>query len=127
MASLTKTIELGTDADKAWELISDPGRANELITFLGEVTVTGDTRVCAIGEDHLEELIVDVDHAARRFVYSIKASPFGFTHHSASMQVVADEEGTRLVWVTDFAPDAAAGALGEALDGAAASIAEVLG
>lgn len=128
MASITKTIDLGTGSDKVWEVLRDPGRANELITFLGEVAVDGNTRVCALpGDDTLEELIVDIDDDARRFTYSIRRSPFGFTHHQASMQAIPEGEGTRLVWVTDFLPDEVRSAVDETLTAAVASIEAALG
>lgn len=127
MATITKTTHLSTSSDKVWEVLRDPGRANELITFLGEVTVEGNTRVCALGDDVLEELVVGIDDEARRFVYSIRRSPFGFVHHQASMQAVPEVEGTRLVWVTDFLPDEAGPGVDEALTAAVASIEAALG
>jgi carbon monoxide dehydrogenase subunit G len=127
MASITKSTYLGTGSDEVWEVLRDPGRVNELITFLGEVTVDGNTRVCALGDDVLEELLVDIDDVARRFVYSIRRSPFGFVHHSASMQAIPEGEGTRFVWVTDLLPDEARPAVDEALTAALASIQKAFG
>lgn len=127
MATITKTTYLSTGSDKVWEVVRDPSRANELITFLGEVTVDGDTRVCALGDDVLEELIVGIDDEARRFVYSIRRSPFGFVHHQASMQAVPEGEGTRFVWLVDFLPAEVAPDVDEALTAAVASIEAVLG
>jgi carbon monoxide dehydrogenase subunit G len=127
MANVTKTTYLSTGSDKVWEVLRDPGRANELITFLGEVTVDGNTRTCALGDDVLEELIVDIDDATRRFVYSIRRGPLEFAHHSASMQAIPEGEGTRFVWVTDFLPDEAAPAVDEVLTAALGSIEAAFG
>lgn len=124
MATIYREIPLDRTAADVWAGIADLGAVNQLIDFLGDVTVDGDVRRCSLGDaGELEELIVTVDHERQRLVYSIRQSPFGLTHHSASMQVVADEAGSRLVWTTDLLPDALAGALTEPVDAAAASIA----
>lgn len=127
MANITKTTYLSTDSDKVWEVLRDPSRANELVTFLGEVTVDGNKRVCALGDDTLEELIVDIDDATRRIAYSIRRGPFEFEHHSAAMQAVPEGEGTRFVWTTDFLPDEMRPAVDEVLTTALASIDEAFG
>jgi hypothetical protein len=50
----------------------------------------------------LRELIVDIDDDARRVAY---ASVGGMaTHHNASLQVVPDGSGSRLIWITDVLP-----------------------
>lgn len=128
MATITREFVLDVPPDTVWSRISDVGAVNQLIDFIGEVTVNGDHRTCALGEQGtLDELIVSVDPDDRRLVYSIQQSPFGFEHHSASMQAAADGEGrTRFLWITDFKPDAVAPALEEALDQAVASIKRVL-
>lgn len=54
------------------------------------------------------ELIVDVDDAARRLVWAVVGSP-RLTHHNASLQVLAEGEGSRLVWVADLLPNEVAG------------------
>ena len=128
MASIIKQVTLASDPETAWRAVADVGAINKLITFLGEVTVDGDRRVCSLGEGGaLEELIVTVDDENRRVAYSITRSPFGFTHHHAVMAVEAEGPGSRLTWTTDFKPDEVAGPLGEAIDASVTSIRDVLG
>ncbi|MEM7287639.1 MAG: SRPBCC family protein [Actinomycetota bacterium] len=124
MASITREVPLDLSPDEAWAKIEDPARINEWFTFLGEVTYDAETssRQCAMGDDMLDELIVDVDADGKRLAYAFLDSPFGFTQHSASMQVVDRDGGSTLVWTHDFKPDEIAPALGEALDGAVATI-----
>lgn len=123
MATLTRRFPVDVDVERAWARVSDVGSVNELIDFLGEVTLDGDRRVCAMPDGgQLDELIVTVDDARRRLVYSIVDSPFQFSHHSASMQVVDRNGTTEFVWTTDFKPDAIAPALEEAVDAAVVSI-----
>lgn len=129
MATITRDIPLATTPERLWERLRDLGGINTLIDMLGDVTVEGDRRTCGLGDrGALEERILSVDAGTRRIAYTIQSSPFGFEHHSASMQAVAAGDGTaRLVWITDFAPDALAPALEEVVDDAAASIRRTLG
>lgn len=128
MATISREFLIEASPNAVWERISDAGAVNELIDFVGDVTLDGDRRYCAIGEEgRLDELIVSVDDASKRFVYSIRESPFGFEHHSASWQTLGDDDGrTRFVWIADFKPDAVAPALETAIDQAVVSIKRAL-
>lgn len=128
MASVYREFEIGVSPDEAWKALRDVGRINQLITFLGEVSVEGDVRTCSLGDQgELNELIVSVDDERRRLAYSVLESPFGFEHHNASMQVDANGNGgSRFTWITDVKPDAAVPALSEALDAAVESIRHTL-
>ncbi len=128
MATIHREFEIEATADAAWAALRDVGRVNELITFLGDVTVVGDHRTCQLG-DHgtLDELIVSVDDERRRFAYSILDSPFNLQHHNASMQVIPNgESGARFVWTTDVKPDDVVPVLSEAIDGAIESFKQTL-
>lgn len=124
MATIHREFDVEASADAAWAALRDVRRINELITFLGEVTVDGDRRTCELGDQGtLDELIVSVDDERRRLAYSIRQSPFGFTHHHASMQVEPNGGGgARFIWTSDVKPDATAPALAEAVDGAVESL-----
>ena len=63
----------------------------------------------------LRELIVDVDHEARRVVWS--AIGGSLTHHNASAQVFPEGQGrTRFVWIADLLPHEAAGTVAAMMD-----------
>lgn len=57
------------------------------------------------------EVIVDLDEAAQRLVYSVRIERL--THHNASFQVLREGEGSRLVWIADVLPHEAAVGVGE--------------
>ena len=124
MASIVREFTVATPAADVWAAVADVGAVNQLIDYLGEVTVDGDVRSCRLGDaGTLEELIVSVDHDVRRLAYAIQSSPFGFGHHHASMQVTAVDRGTsRLTWITDIAPDPLVEVVTEPIDAAVASI-----
>ncbi|MFK3982417.1 SRPBCC family protein [Micromonospora sp. NPDC050397] len=111
MASITHDFAVEASVDKAWKALSDVGAVNQLITFLGPVTVDGDVRTVDMGEFLIKELIVAVDPEQRRVAYSIKESPYELEHHHSSMQILpaADAaDGCRMVWTIDVKPDATA-------------------
>lgn len=129
MATIHREFQLGATPDEAWAALREIGKINELITFLGEVTVDGDRRTCELGDQGaLDELIVSVDDDRRRLAYSILESPFDMEHHHASMQVVDNgDAGSTFIWTTDVKPDEVVPVLSEAVDGAIESIKATLG
>ncbi len=123
MTTLIRQFTVDAGLDQAWAAIADVGAPNRLIDFLGEVRLDGNRRTCSLGEQGvLDEWIVAVDETRRRVAYSIRASPFDFDHHHASMEVASGEGGTVFTWTTDFLPDERAAALTPVIDAAIASI-----
>jgi hypothetical protein len=60
------------------------------------------------------ERIIEVDDHRRRLVWSVvQGRP---THHNASIQVFADGEGSRLVWIADLLPNELAPAIEAMID-----------
>ncbi|MFC5382057.1 SRPBCC family protein [Aquipuribacter nitratireducens] len=106
MSSIVRTIPVTVPAEAAWLRLADVGAVNRLLTFLGDVTVDGDTRTCALGDlGTLREIILSVDEENRRVAYTIVEAPLPFTHHSAAFHLQADGAGgTVLSWTTDFLP-----------------------
>jgi len=107
VASICKDILLDADPDDVWAAISDVGAAHERLVpgVLVDTRLDGNARIVTFANGLVaRELIVTLDHDARRFVY---ASVGGrAAHHNASFQVFADgARRTRLVWITDVLPD----------------------
>jgi hypothetical protein len=72
----------------------------------------------------VRELIVDIDDDAQRFAYAAVGGRM--THDNASMQVFADAEGSRLVWITDLLPNEMAGFVNGLVEQGAAVIKQTL-
>jgi len=73
----------------------------------------------------LKELILDVDDTRRRVAYAAVGGRT--THHNASLQVFAGVAGgSRIVWTTDFLPDAVAHAIGALVDAGCAAMRRTL-
>jgi len=119
MATVIVEAHVKADPSKVWDKVRDirwPEALTDMIASVGPTSAT--TRVCSIeGGGTLDESIVSVDDSLRRVAYTITESPFGMTHHNASLQAFADGAGTRLVWTVDVLPDPAAEALRPALSG----------
>jgi carbon monoxide dehydrogenase subunit G len=128
MATIHHEFPVEATPEKAWEVLRDVSKLNQLISFLGEVTVEGDQRTCSVGDGGtLSELIVSVDEERRRVAYSITESPFNMTHHHASMQVKPNGgTGSTFIWTSDLKPDSAAPGFSEVLDTAVESIKQAL-
>jgi hypothetical protein len=78
-----------------------------LVTFANGMTV--------------RELIVDVDHQARRVVWSARGG--SLTHHNASAQVVSEGDyRARFIWIADLLPNEAAPAIAGMIDMGLAAI-----
>lgn len=106
MANIHKEIVIDAPPETVWDAVRDVGAVHRRLVpgFVTDTYLDGDARVVTFANGLvLRERIVDIDDPARRLVY---ASVGGrATHHQASMQVFAAEDGkSRLVWITDVLP-----------------------
>jgi hypothetical protein len=130
MTSIIREFAIGADPEKAWAALSNVGAVNELITFLGPVTLDGDVRKVDMGEyGVIEELIVSVDDDLRRVAYSVQKSPWDLAHHHSTMQILPPGDGADgavMSWVVDLLPESAADEFASGLDGAVEAIKQSL-
>jgi polyketide cyclase/dehydrase/lipid transport protein len=128
MASIRKEIPLKTSADKAWDALRDIGALHTRLVpgFVVDTTLEPGARVVTFGNGlTVRELIVDVDDAARRLVWSARGG--SLTHHNASAQVFADgDHNCRLVWTADLLPHEAAPMIRAMIDQGAAAMQQTL-
>ena len=105
MASIRKEMALRADPAKVWDAVRDVGAIHTRLApgFVTNVTLEGDARIVTFANGMTaKELIVDVDDAARRLVWSIvEGRP---THHNGSIQIFSDDGGCRLTWIADILP-----------------------
>lgn len=118
MATITKTLEIPAPIEAVWTRVADLEGVSRLFSMLADAKVEGETRTCStVDGNQLKERILSVDPEQKRLAYAVTESPFGFEFHAASWQLEKNGKGTRLVWHTDVKPDAAAGPLGDVIDG----------
>jgi hypothetical protein len=94
-----------------WDAIADVGAVHTRLApgFVVDTRLEEGARVVTFGNGLVvRELIVDVDHTARRLVWAVVGGRP--THHNASLQVFPHgDEGSRVVWIADLLPDELAG------------------
>lgn len=116
MASITLEKPLAADADAVWAVLAPTDRAQD--AFPGVLTACeqdGDSRTVTFANGAVvKERIIDVDPVRRRIAYGVVEGRF--THHSASMQIVEDGEGSRFIWTSDFLPADAAAMVGSLME-----------
>jgi hypothetical protein len=109
MASIHKEISLGVGPAAVWDVVRDIGAVHTRLApgFVVHTTMDGEDRIVTFANGFVaREVIVDVDEARRRLAYTVRSERIA--HHNASFQVIADGKGSRLVWIADVLPKAAA-------------------
>jgi hypothetical protein len=95
-----------------WSTLSDVGNVHKRLLpgYVADTRIDGDVRYLTMPTGAvIREYIVTVDDDARRLAYSaVEGFRLPIEHHHASFQVLPDDAGARLVWVTDVLPHAAA-------------------
>ena len=113
MATIRKELTLQASPAQVWDVIRDVGAVHRRLApgFVTDTRLEQGARVVTFANGVMaRELIVSVEEDLRRLVWSVVGGTA--THHNSSFQVFADADGgTRLVWVTDVLPHAAAGPL----------------
>ena len=118
MATVRKEIPIDAPAEHVWDVVRDVGAIHTRFVpgFVVNTQLEEGARIVTFANGHVaRELIVTVDEADRRLVYSVVGSVA--THHNSSFQVfpVAANRAL-LVWITDILPDTAAPLLGEMIE-----------
>ena len=117
MASIHKELSLRASPEAVWDVVRDIGAVHTRFApgFVVDVVLEEGARMVTFGNGMVaREVIVDLDEAARRLCYSVRSERL--THHNASFQVIADRDGSRLVWIADVLPHAAAETVGAMMD-----------
>jgi carbon monoxide dehydrogenase subunit G len=72
--------------------------------FVTDVKLEDSARIVTFANGMVaKELIVDLDDAARRLVWSVVGGRM--SHHNGAIQVFPEGPGCRLVWVADILPN----------------------
>jgi carbon monoxide dehydrogenase subunit G len=118
MATIRKEILTAAGPDLVWDALRDVGALHTRLVpgFVTDTRLEPGARIVTfVNGMVVREAIVTIDDEARRIVWS--ASGGTLTHHNAAAQVATDASGaTRIVWIADLLPDAAAGAIAAMMD-----------
>ncbi len=118
MATVRREIITGARADDVWSAIRDVGALHTRLVpgFVTDTKLDGAVRIVTFGNGMVvREPIVTLDDEARRLVWSAEGNIT--KHYNASVQVSSNDDGSsKVVWIADFLPDSAAGAIASAID-----------
>ncbi|MDM0058669.1 SRPBCC family protein [Variovorax fucosicus] len=119
MASIRREMNVEADATQIWDAVRDVGALHQRLvkSFVVDCRLDGDDARIVKFANGMEarELIVDLDDAERRIVWS--ATGGRLTHHNASLQVFDEGGGrSRVVWLADLLPNALAPAIAGMID-----------
>ena len=109
MASIHKQVLIASRPDSVWDAVRAVGAVHARVApgFLTGCRMEDAplARVVTFANGlEARELIVDVDDAARRLVWSVVGGRM--SHHNASMQIFAEGTGySRVVWIADLLPN----------------------
>jgi len=114
MASIHQEILIHAEPAAVWDAVRDVGHVHTRVApgFLTGCRMEDEplARVVTFANGIVaRELIVDIDDAARRLVWSVVGGRM--SHHNASMQIVDEGGAARVVWVADLLPNDLAGAI----------------
>ena len=128
MATLYREIAIDKPAAQVWDAVREFGAVHRRLVpgFVTECRVDGDDRIVTFfNGSAVRERLLGIDEAAKRLAYTVVDGQF--THHNASVQVIATAEGRcRFVWITDLLPAELAGTVGQLMDQGAAVIKKTL-
>ena len=128
MASIRKEFTVAASAASVWDAFRDVGNVHTRLApgFVTDCRLDGDARIVTFANGFVaRELIVDVDDAARRLAYSARSDRL--QHHNASFQVFEDGPTSRVVWIADLLPAAAAATVGAMMEQGVAAMSKTLG
>ena len=117
MASIHKEIMLSASPAAVWDVVRDIGAVHTRFApgFVVDTVMDGEDRIVTFANGFVaREVIVDVDQQRRRLAYSVRSERIA--HHNASFEVLADGKGSRLIWIADVLPEAAAATVGSMME-----------
>lgn len=109
MASIRIEMSVAVPPEKAWAAFRDVGAVHTRLArgFVTDCRMEEGARIVNFANGvEARELIVHIDDANRRLAYAISGSP-RLSHHNASFQVMAEGNGSRIIWLADLLPDSA--------------------
>ena len=127
MASIRKEFTVAAEASRVWDAFRDVGNVHTRLApgFVTDCRLDGDARIVTFANGFVaRELIVDLDDAARRLAYSARSERL--QHHNASFQLFEAGHSTRIVWLADVLPHAAAATVSAMMDAGVAAMSKTL-
>jgi carbon monoxide dehydrogenase subunit G len=117
MASIRKELVTSARPQSVWDAIRDIGALHTRLVpgFVVATRLEPGARVVTFANGMtVKEPIVTVDDEGRRLVWTAEGG--NLTHYNSSVQVFPESTGSRVVWLSDFLPNEAAGVVGPMME-----------
>lgn len=118
MASITKEITVKASVEEAWDAMRDVGALHTRLVpgFVINTELEPGARIVTFANGMtVRELIVSVDGATHRLVWSVRNDLL--THYNGAAQVTeGPDRRTRVVWTADLLPDSAAAVVDQMME-----------
>ena len=127
MATLKREIPVANSPSSVWQKLRDFGQVHTKVApgFLTELRMDKGDRVLTFFNGMVaRERLVTLDDDARRLVYAVVEGRT--SHYNAAVEVLAEGDGSRVVWTIDLLPDELAPAIGGMMDEAVKSMRKAL-
>ena len=128
MASIHKEILIDAPAAAVWDAVRDFGALHTRLApgFVLDTRLDGEARVVTFANGTVaRELLVDCDETRRRLAYAVVSERL--TQHSASIEIIAEGDGCRMIWITDLLPHEIAPYISAQMDQGALAVQTALG
>jgi len=128
VASLRYEVQIGRDPNDVWNVVSDAGSVSEWFPLIEKSDAYDGKRTIVLqGGAKVEEDIVTNDPKLRRFQYRITGGDFPVDFHLGTIDVIAVDNGSLVIYGTEIRPDALADVIGPATADALANLRVHLG
>ncbi|KRE61933.1 SRPBCC family protein [Paenibacillus sp. Soil750] len=109
MPTIRKEISIDASPFQVWDAVRDVSAVHYRLVpgYTENTLINGHERTLILPQGgFVRELIISIDEAERRMAYAVKEGRLPLLHHHASFQVFPnDNNGSKLVWITDFLPE----------------------
>jgi uncharacterized protein YndB with AHSA1/START domain len=107
MATIRHHAHIARSPNDVWKVVSDAGAISNWFPGIDTSSVDGSARRCSMGGSELAEEIVTVDDELRRFQYRITDGPMALEFHLGTVDVLAHDDGSLVIYSTEVSPDEA--------------------
>jgi hypothetical protein len=122
MAEGKAEAKIAAPPDEVWALVGRFDGLHEWMPGIDASELDGDVRKLQTMGMEIHEQLKERDEDARRISYTIVKAPMPLEHHLATITVIADGDGSILVWEYDVRPDEMAGAMGPVYEGSVQAV-----
>lgn len=117
MATLRTHLTIDRTADEVWSVVSDAGAISAWFPTVKTSEAADGQRHCILeGDVPLEEEIVTNDAELRRFQYRIVGGGVPVSSHLGTVDVLAQDGSSLVIYSTEVTPDEVARTLGPAVE-----------